>query len=92
MVWTGWEKVMHGLLASDPARTLLKEDKQWNEKDENKTSENVLIKGDNLEVLKHLSNAYFEKAKMIYLENIGWNAAYKRFTKYRLGRIHRIFF
>ena len=59
-------KVMNGLfgksyarlLASDEATTPLKEDKGWNEKEENKKSENLLIKGDNLEVLKHLSNAY----------------------------------
>jgi adenine-specific DNA-methyltransferase len=28
----------------------------------------LLIKGDNLEVLKHLSNAYYEKVKMIYID------------------------
>jgi len=40
----------------------------FNSKEENKNSENLLIKGDNLEVLKHLSNAYYEKIKMIYID------------------------
>jgi len=56
------------LLASDEATTLLKEDEEWNQQVKNKNSENLLIKGDNLEVLKHLSNAYYEKVKMIYID------------------------
>ncbi len=56
------------LLASDEAKTLLKEDEDFNRKPENKDSQNLLIKGDNLEVLKHLSNAYYEKIKMIYID------------------------
>ena len=66
MDWLG--KSYARLLATDPAKTLIKEDKSWNEKEENKSSENLLIKGDNLEVLKHLSNAYHEKVKMIYID------------------------
>ncbi len=66
MDWLG--KSYARLLASDPALTLLKEDKNWNERPENKNSENLLIKGDNLEVLKHLSNAYHEQVKMIYID------------------------
>ncbi|VVH56985.1 Type III restriction-modification system methylation subunit (EC, partial [uncultured Gammaproteobacteria bacterium] len=46
----------------------LKEDETFNQKPENANSENLLIKGDNLEVLKHLSNAYYEKIKMIYID------------------------
>src|ERR1019366_7357166 len=49
--WLG--KSYARLLASDPATTLLKADETHNQKDENKNSENLLIKGDNLEVLKH---------------------------------------
>ncbi len=64
--WLG--KSYARLLATDSARTLLKESKEWNDRDENKNSENILIKGDNLEVLKHLSNAYHEKIKMIYID------------------------
>ena len=66
MDWLG--KSYARLLASDEATTLLKEDEGFNQKDENKNSENLLIKGDNLEVLKHLSNAYYEKIKMIYID------------------------
>jgi adenine-specific DNA-methyltransferase len=66
MDWLG--KSYARLLATDPAKTLIKEDKDWNSKEENKNSENLLIKGDNLEVLKHLSNAYHEKVKMIYID------------------------
>jgi len=64
--WLG--KSYARILASDEATTLLKEDEEHNQKDENKDSQNLLIKGDNLEVLKHLSNAYYEKIKMIYID------------------------
>ncbi|MCG8806318.1 site-specific DNA-methyltransferase [Tenacibaculum finnmarkense] len=66
MDWLG--KSYARLLASDSTTTLLKEDEDFNTKEENKNSENLLIKGDNLEVLKHLSNAYYEKIKMIYID------------------------
>ncbi len=64
--WLG--KSYARLLASDPATTLLKADDNHNSKPENTNSENLLIKGDNLEVLKHLANAYYEKVKMIYID------------------------
>ncbi len=64
--WLG--KSYARLLASDPATTLLKADETHNQKAENVNSENLLIKGDNLEVLKHLVNAYYEKIKMIYID------------------------
>ena len=64
--WLG--KSYARLLANENPRTLLKEDKEHNAKELNKESENLLIKGDNLEVLKHLSNAYAEKIKMIYID------------------------
>lgn len=64
--WLG--KSYARVLASDAATTLLKEDEAHNTKPENVNSQNLLIKGDNLEVLKHLSNAYYEKVKMIYID------------------------
>lgn len=64
--WLG--KSYARVLASDAAITLLKEDEVHNAKPENVNSQNLLIKGDNLEVLKHLSNAYYEKVKMIYID------------------------
>lgn len=66
MDWLG--KSYARLLASDPATTLLKEDKEHNQKLGNKEAKNLLLKGDNLEVLKHLTNAYYEKIKMIYID------------------------
>jgi adenine-specific DNA-methyltransferase len=66
MDWLG--KSYARLLATDETTTLLKEDETFNQKEENKNSKNLLIKGDNLEVLKHLSNAYYEKIKMIYID------------------------
>lgn len=66
MDWLG--KSYARLLASDPATTLLKADETHNAKPENAKSENLLIKGDNLEVLKHLVGAYYEKIKMIYID------------------------
>jgi adenine-specific DNA-methyltransferase len=64
--WLG--KSYARLLASDPATTLLKADETHNSKPENTNAENLLIKGDNLEVLKHLANAYYEQVKMIYID------------------------
>lgn len=64
--WLG--KSYARLLASDAATTLLKADETHNAQAQNLASENVLIKGDNLEVLKHLVNAYYEKVKMIYID------------------------
>ncbi|TGG86620.1 site-specific DNA-methyltransferase [Geotoga petraea] len=66
MDWLG--KSYARLLANDEATTLLREDEEWNNREENKNSEHLLIKGDNLEVLKLLSNAYYEKIKMIYID------------------------
>lgn len=64
--WLG--KSYARLLASDPATTLLKADETHNALPENANSQNLLIKGDNLEVLKHLANAYYEQVKMIYID------------------------
>lgn len=64
--WLG--KSYARLLASDPATTLLRADETHNSKSENANSENLLIKGDNLEVLKHLTGAYYEQVKMIYID------------------------
>ena len=51
MDWLG--KSYARLLATDETTTLLKEDETFNQKEENENSENLLINGDNLEVLKH---------------------------------------
>lgn len=64
--WLG--KSYARLLANLPPKTLLTEDKDHNQREENKDSQNLLIKGDNLEVLKHMVNAYSDKVKMIYID------------------------
>ncbi|EKF9583222.1 site-specific DNA-methyltransferase [Vibrio cholerae] len=64
--WLG--KSYARLLTNLPPKTLLHEDKQHNHLEANKDSQNLLIKGDNLEVLKHMVNAYSEKVKMIYID------------------------
>lgn len=64
--WLG--KSYARLLATDKTTTFLTEDTAHNHLPENQNAENLLIKGDNLEVLKHLSNAYHSKIKMIYID------------------------
>lgn len=90
--WLG--KSYARLLASDEATTLLKEDKDFNRKVENKDSENVLIKGDNLEVLKHLAHAYHEKIKMIYIDppyNTGGDDfVYEDSRKYTVSKLQEL--
>lgn len=64
--WLG--KSYAKLLRHLPTDTLIAQDLAHNAKAEHKNSKNVLIKGDNLEVLKHLKNAYYNKIKMIYID------------------------
>jgi adenine-specific DNA-methyltransferase len=64
--WLG--KSYARLLANENPLTLIKEDKTHNSLEKNINSQNLLIKGDNLEVLKHLKNAYSESIKMIYID------------------------
>lgn len=56
------------VLRDCPATTLIKPDNNHNQLPENINSNNVYIEGDNLEVLKHLKNAYTSKIKMIYID------------------------
>lgn len=55
-------------LTSVPISTVLQEDLEHNSQEINKNSENIYIKGDNLEVLRHLSSAYSNKVKLIYID------------------------
>lgn len=64
--WLG--KSYARVLANEPIRTMLSEDTAHNEQEQNKNSHNLLIQGDNLEVLKHLKGAYTDKIKMIYID------------------------
>jgi adenine specific DNA methylase Mod len=58
------------LLASLDTTTVIKPDKEHNEKPENKDSDNLYITGDNLDGLKHLLKSYSGKIKCIYIEMI----------------------
>lgn len=64
--WLG--KSYARLLANLKTETLLAPNAEHNVKPENVDSQNLLIQGDNLDVLKHLVNAYSEKVKMIYID------------------------
>lgn len=64
--WLG--KSYARVLATDAATTLLRPDTEHNTHLDNQNAQNLLLKGDNLEVLKHLSNAYHQKVKMIYID------------------------
>ena len=64
--WLG--KSYARLLANQKTETLLAPNTEHNALPENASSENLLIQGDNLDVLKHLVNAYSEKVKMIYID------------------------
>ena len=56
------------LLAALDTTTVIIPDKEHNEKDENKNSENIYITGDNLDALKHLLKSYAGKIKCIYID------------------------
>ena len=64
--WLG--KSYARLLANENIRTRLIADTAHNQNPANANSQNLLIKGDNLEVLKHLLGAYSEQVKMIYID------------------------
>ncbi|OAV05779.1 site-specific DNA-methyltransferase [Moraxella catarrhalis] len=66
MNWLG--KSYARYLHDCPPITLLGEDSAHNTQSQNQHSQNLLIKGDNLEVLKHLKNAYANQVKMIYID------------------------
>ncbi len=51
-----------------PTETVLIPDTEWNNKAENKDSQNIFITGDNLDALKHLVNAYERQIKCIYID------------------------
>lgn len=64
--WLG--KSYARLIANEKPRTLIRPNKEHNAKEQNKNSNNLLIKGDNIEVLKHLRNAYTGSVKVIYID------------------------
>lgn len=54
--------------AGDAPTTVIVPDNEHNEKEENKNSKNLFFTGDNLEVLRHLRNAYSNKIDVIYID------------------------
>lgn len=56
------------VLRDCPTTTLMKPENNHNQLPENINSDNVYIEADNLEVLKHLKNAYSSKIKIIYID------------------------
>ena len=64
--WLG--KSYARLMANLNTETLIAEKTEHNSEEINANSENVLFQGDNLDVLKHLKNAYREQVKMIYID------------------------
>ena len=66
MNWLG--KSYARYLRDCPPMTLLGENAAHNSLPHNQASQNLLIKGDNLEVLKYLKNAYANQVKMIYID------------------------
>ena len=95
MNWLG--KSYARLLRNLPPETLISEDKIHNAKPENAGSQNLLIRGDNLEVLKHLKNAYTNSVKMIYIDppyNTGSDGFVyqddRKFTPTELARLANI--
>lgn len=90
--WLG--KSYARLLTNLPPKTLINGDIEHNQLEQNKNSQNLLIKGDNLEVLKHMVNAYSEKVKMIYIDppyNTGSDGFVynddRKFTKEQLSEL-----
>jgi len=74
--WAGKSKAIKAVI--EPSKATLKPSKEEGVKFDE--SENLFIEGDNLEVLKLLQKAYFEKVKMIYIDppyNTGGDFVYK---------------
>ena len=65
--------------AGDKTTTVLVPNKEHNEKTENTNSKNLFFTGDNLEVLRHLRNAYTKKIDVIYIDP-PYNTGNKDFT------------
>jgi len=75
-MWAGKGNAIKNVLI--PSKATLKPAKDESVKFDE--SENIFIEGDNLEVLKLLQKAYFEKVKMIYIDppyNTGGDFVYK---------------
>ncbi len=89
--WIG--KQYAKILAELSTTTSIYPDENHNQKIENISAENILIKGDNLDVLKHLLVEYKEKIKMIYIDppyNTGNQFTYNDRIKFVLEELQKI--
>lgn len=64
--WVG--KTYARLLSKLKPSTIITPDIENNNKDENKSSNNLIFTGDNIEVLRHLARAYTKKVDVIYID------------------------
>ncbi|PKR92792.1 site-specific DNA-methyltransferase [Bacillus toyonensis] len=64
--WLG--KSYAKIIANLETETMISPDEAHNKQEENQNAQNVYIKGDNLDVLKHLVTSYSNKIKMIYID------------------------
>lgn len=62
-------KLYPRMLANLPPETLLSEDKEHNQSERNKGSQNQLIKQDNPETLNYIVNDWSEKVRLILCQN-----------------------
>ena len=64
--WIGkdYARLQSGMMTE----TVIIPNNEHNNKEENKNSKNLFFTGDNLEVLRHLQNAYSNSIKMIYID------------------------
>ena len=73
--------------------TVITPDIEHNNKSENINSENIYIKGDNLDALKHMLNSYENKIKCIYIDppyNTGKEFVYTDNFKYNKANLIKI--
>ena len=56
------------MLTNMDTTTLIRPDREHNEKPENRDSKNVYISGDNLDALQHLVKSYADQVKVIYID------------------------
>ncbi|PEP24420.1 hypothetical protein CN566_23150 [Bacillus wiedmannii] len=64
--WLG--KSYAKVIANLETETVISPDIEHNDRNENLNSQNIYIKGDNLDVLKHLVTAYTGEVKVIYID------------------------
>lgn len=92
MNWLG--KTYAKIITDLETETILVPDTEHNQNEENYHSENVYLTGDNLDILKHLTNAYVNKIRAIYIDppyNTGSdNFVYQDNFKFTPGKLSEL--